>query len=109
MSAQGNSGVQLLLEAEKDARNIVEKARQYRLQRLKDARNEAAHDVEEYTKFKKDEFAKFEENASVLYKQSEEESKQEVVKMIESIKSDSSVNADKVVDEVLALLLDVKY
>ncbi|KAJ9086288.1 hypothetical protein DSO57_1005565 [Entomophthora muscae] len=37
MVSQGSQGIQTLLEAEKEASKIVEKARQYRVQRLKDA------------------------------------------------------------------------
>jgi V-type H+-transporting ATPase subunit G len=38
MSTQG---ISTLLDAEKEASKIVQKARQYRIQRLKDARTEA--------------------------------------------------------------------
>jgi V-type H+-transporting ATPase subunit G len=38
MSSQG---ISTLLEAEKEASKVVQKARQYRIQRLKDARTEA--------------------------------------------------------------------
>ncbi|KAL3897746.1 MAG: hypothetical protein SGCHY_003211 [Lobulomycetales sp.] len=53
-------GIQTLLEAEKDASQIVTKARQYRIQRLKDARTEAAKDIEALKAAKNADFVAFE-------------------------------------------------
>lgn len=44
--SQNAQSIQTLLDAEKDAAKIVTKARQYRVQRLKDARSEAAKDID---------------------------------------------------------------
>lgn len=61
MSSQTQTAsIQTLLEAEKDAQAIVEKARTYRTQRLKDARSEAAKEVEAYKKKKEEEFKEYE-------------------------------------------------
>ncbi|WFD02371.1 triacylglycerol lipase [Malassezia obtusa] len=43
--AQKSQGIQTLLEAEKEASKIVEKARAYRTQKLKDAQSEAEKDI----------------------------------------------------------------
>ena len=53
-------GIATLLEAEKEAGKIVAKARQYRIQRLKDARQEAAKDIEALKQKKNLEFTTFE-------------------------------------------------
>lgn len=44
--AQKSHGIQTLLEAEKDAAQIVERARAYRTQRIKDAHAEAAAEID---------------------------------------------------------------
>ena len=59
-SAQNTASIQTLLEAEREAGQIVEKARSYRTQRLKDARAEAAKDVDGYKAKKETEFKEFE-------------------------------------------------
>ncbi|ETW78991.1 vacuolar H+-ATPase V1 sector, subunit G [Heterobasidion irregulare TC 32-1] len=60
MAAQHSQGIQTLLEAEKDAAKVVQAARQYRVQRLKDARTEASKEIEEYKRSKELEFKAFE-------------------------------------------------
>lgn len=64
MSAQNTASIQTLLEAEKDAQQIVEKARQYRTQRLKDARSEAQKEIEKYKSKKDAEFKDYESKVS---------------------------------------------
>ncbi|KAG0216108.1 H(+)-transporting V1 sector ATPase subunit G [Mortierella sp. GBA30] len=61
MAASNSSGIQTLLEAEKEASKIVQKARQYRVQRLKDARQEAAKEIEELKAAKNEAFKNFEQ------------------------------------------------
>merc|ERR1711939_748065 len=53
MSAQNSAGIQTLLDAEKEAQKIVQKAREYRTKRVKDAKTEAQKEIEEYRKRKK--------------------------------------------------------
>ncbi|KAG0052368.1 H(+)-transporting V1 sector ATPase subunit G [Gryganskiella cystojenkinii] len=60
MAASNSTGIQTLLEAEKEASKIVQKARQYRVQRLKDARAEAAKEIEELKGAKNEAFKGFE-------------------------------------------------
>ncbi|TPX39032.1 hypothetical protein SeMB42_g06508 [Synchytrium endobioticum] len=55
-----SQGIQTLLEAEKEASKIVAKARQYRTQRLKDARTEAVKEIEALKADKNAEFVIFE-------------------------------------------------
>ncbi|KAI8586046.1 H+-ATPase G subunit-domain-containing protein [Geranomyces variabilis] len=58
--AQSAQGIQTLLEAEKEASRVVAKSRQYRTQRLKDARSEAQKDIEALKAAKNKEFAEYE-------------------------------------------------
>ncbi|TFY68493.1 hypothetical protein EVJ58_g963 [Rhodofomes roseus] len=60
MSAQQSQSIQTLLEAEKEAAKTVQQARQYRVQKLKDARAQAAKEIEVYKRQKEDEFKAFE-------------------------------------------------
>jgi len=60
MAAQQSQGIQTLLEAEKEAAKIVQQARQYRVQKLKDAHAEASKEIDEYKKAKEQEFRAFE-------------------------------------------------
>jgi len=59
MAAQQSQSIQTLLEAEKEAAKVVQAARQYRVQRLKDARTEATNEIEAYRKTKEQEFSAF--------------------------------------------------
>ncbi|KAF0480159.1 V-type ATPase [Gigaspora margarita] len=60
MAAQSSQGIQTLLEAEKDAAKIVQNARTYRVQRLKEARTEAIKEIEALKARKNAEFQSFE-------------------------------------------------
>lgn len=60
MSAQNSKGIQTLLDSEREAQRIVQKAREYRSKRVKDAKNEAQKEIEDYRKKKDDEFKEFE-------------------------------------------------
>ena len=81
LKAANSQGIQTLLEAEKEAAKVVQKARQcklrsfpssnvvlmtlpYRVQKLKDARSEAAKEIEQYKDSKEQEFKKFESEVS---------------------------------------------
>merc|ERR1712000_592510 len=71
MSAQNSAGIQTLLDAEKEAQKIVQKAREYRTKRVKDAKTEAQKEIEEYRKKKEEEFKKFESEQSSGNKEAE--------------------------------------
>jgi len=55
-----SQNIQTLLEAEKDAQKVVQQERQYRTQRLKDARSEAVKEIEAYKAQKEQEFKAYE-------------------------------------------------
>merc|ERR1711977_709715 len=64
MAAQNSAGIQTLLDAEREAQKIVQKAREYRTKRVKDARSEAQKEIDEYKASKDKEFKAFEEKHS---------------------------------------------
>ncbi|KAI7943293.1 hypothetical protein MJO29_013137 [Puccinia striiformis f. sp. tritici] len=101
------SGIQALLDAEKEAARIVEKAREYRSQKLKDARGEAAKEIESLKSKREEEFKEFEQqhsgNTDSQQKVLEEETKQK----IELIKSEFNQNKAKVVSDLLSKVTDV--
>jgi len=57
--ATKSQGIQTLLEAEKEASKIVQQARQYRDQKLKDAGIEASRAIKDYKMAKEQEFRDF--------------------------------------------------
>ncbi|CAG8578729.1 11490_t:CDS:2, partial [Ambispora leptoticha] len=58
-AAQNSQGITTLLEAEKEAAKTVQRARQYRVQKLKDARTEAAKEIEALKEQKNAEYKDF--------------------------------------------------
>ena len=60
MAAQNSQGIQILFEAEKEADKIVERGREYRIRRLKEAKAEAEKELGALRLKKGDEFAQFE-------------------------------------------------
>lgn len=59
-SAQNSAGIQTLLDSEREASKIVQKAREFRTKRVREARDEAKKEIEAYRQSKDDEFKKFE-------------------------------------------------
>ncbi|CCM02434.1 uncharacterized protein FIBRA_04533 [Fibroporia radiculosa] len=60
MAAQQSQSIQTLLEAEKEAAKVVQQARQYRVQKLKDAHLQATKEIEEYKRAKEEQIKAFE-------------------------------------------------
>ncbi|KAK7746450.1 H(+)-transporting V1 sector ATPase subunit G [Cytospora paraplurivora] len=108
MSAQNSAGIQTLLEAEKDASKIVQKAREYRTKRVKEARDEAKKEIEEYRAKKEDEFKKFESEHSQGNKKAEEEADKEADVKIVEIKEAGVKGQDQVIQDLLNAVFDVK-
>ncbi|KAK9451938.1 H+-ATPase G subunit-domain-containing protein [Limtongia smithiae] len=102
MSAQSSTGIQTLLEAEKEAQAIVAKARAYRTQKLKDARTEATKEIDAYKAAKETEFKKFESEHSSSNTKAEEEANAGVQTELADIK----VAATKATEAVVAQLIE---
>merc|ERR1712169_101841 len=83
MSAQNSAGIQTLLDAEKEAQKIVQKAREYRTKRVKDAKTEAQKEIEEYRNKKAEDDANKEAEAKV--KEIQEAGKKSGKKVVEDL------------------------
>ncbi|RDW62606.1 V-type proton ATPase subunit G [Coleophoma crateriformis] len=108
MSAQNSAGIQTLLDAERDAQKIVQRAREYRTKRVKEARDEAKKEIEEYKKQKDDEFKKFESEHTSGNKKAEEDANKDAENQIKDIKAAGKKGQDKVVKDLLKAVFDVK-
>lgn len=108
MSAQNSKGIQTLLDAEREAQKIVQKAREYRTKRVKDARNEAQKEIEDYRKQKDEEFKKFEKEHTSGNKKAEEDARKDADEQVKEIKSAGQRTGDKVIDDLLRVVTDVK-
>ncbi|KAK7520514.1 vacuolar ATPase [Phyllosticta citriasiana] len=109
MSAQNSAGIQTLLDAEREAQKIVQKANVSQPEsRVKDARSEAQKEVEEYKKQKEEEFKKFESEHSSGNQKAEEEANKETEAKLKDIKDIGSKSGSKVVEQLLAAVTDVK-
>lgn len=101
MSAQNSAGIQTLLDAEREAQKIVQKAREYRTKRVKEARDEAKKEIDTYKEKKESELRKYESEHSSGNKKAEEVANIEVAKKIVEIKELGNKGQDKVVQELL--------
>ncbi|KAF2808270.1 V-type ATPase [Mytilinidion resinicola] len=107
-SAQNSAGIQTLLDAEREAQKIVQKSREYRTKRVKDARSEAQKEIEEYRSQKEAEFKAFEKEHSSGNQKAEEDANKEAEAKVKEIKGIGSKTGSKVVDQLLAAVIDVE-
>ncbi|KAF4785019.1 V-type ATPase [Colletotrichum paranaense] len=108
MSAQNSAGIQTLLDAEREASKIVQKAREFRTKRVKEARDEAKKEIEAYRNSKEDEFKKFESEHSQGNKAAEDEANKEAEGKIKEIQGAGKKSQDKVVADLLKAVFEVK-
>ncbi|UNI15323.1 Triacylglycerol lipase [Purpureocillium takamizusanense] len=108
MSAQNSAGIQTLLDAEREASKIVQKAREFRTKRVREARDEAKKEIAEYKARKDDEFKKFESEHSRGNKEAEDEATKEADKEIKAIKDAGQKGQAGVVKNLLSAVFDVK-
>ncbi|KAL9011647.1 MAG: hypothetical protein Q9173_003525 [Seirophora scorigena] len=108
MSAQNSKGIQTLLDSEREAQKIVQKAREYRSKRVKDARSEAQREIEDYRKQKEEEFKKFEKEHSSGNKKAEEDARQDADDQMRSIKSSGDKAGAQVVEDLLRVVTDAR-
>jgi V-type H+-transporting ATPase subunit G len=108
MSAQNSAGIQTLLDAEREASKIVQKAREYRTKRVKEARDEAKNEINEYKAKKEEEFKAFEAEHSKGNKDAEAEASKDADAQIKEIQEAGKKNQDAVVKNLLAAVFEVK-
>ncbi|KOS47004.1 hypothetical protein ACN38_g2048 [Penicillium nordicum] len=108
MSAQNSAGIQTLLDAEREAQKIVQKSREYRTQRIRDAKSEAQKEIEEYRNQKEEEYKKFQGEHSSGYKVSEAEADKEAEVKLQEIKDAGKKQGEKVIADLIRVTTDVK-
>ncbi|KAI9880809.1 MAG: H(+)-transporting V1 sector ATPase subunit G [Pleopsidium flavum] len=108
MSAQNSVGIQTLLDSEREAQKIVQKAREYRTKRVKDARSEAQKEIEEYRKQKDQEFKKFESEHTSGNRKAEENAAKDAENKVKEIKEAGKKTGDTVIEELLKAIMDIK-
>ncbi|KAH8923652.1 V-type ATPase [Atractiella rhizophila] len=108
MASQQSQGIQTLLSAEKEAQIIVSKAREYRVQRLKDARSQAAKDIEEYKTSKDREFEKFSNEHTGGSSEAEKLVNHQTEKELSELQSAFERNKGNVVEMLLERLMTVE-
>lgn len=106
MSAQSSAGIQTLLEAEREASKIVQKAREFRTKRVKEARDEAKKEIEAYKAEKEGEYKAFESKHTQGNKQAEEEANKEAETEIKEIKEAGKKHQDKVIKDLLKAVFE---
>ncbi|KAI0207003.1 vacuolar ATPase [Astrocystis sublimbata] len=106
-SAQNSAGIQTLLDAEREASKIVQKARELRTKRVREARDEAKKEIDAYRQSKEDEFKKFEAEHTQGNEQAEGEANKEADEKIKEIQTLGKKNQTKVIDDLLKGVLDV--
>ncbi|KAF9381482.1 H(+)-transporting V1 sector ATPase subunit G [Mortierella sp. AD011] len=104
-AASNSTGIQTLLEAEKEAAKIVQKARQYRTQRTKDAHAEALKEIEELKASKNEAFKNFEQEHAGSSDQTTH--RVEVETEQKRVEIEAAFNKNR--DAVLAKLIETVY
>ncbi|GAA5991310.1 hypothetical protein JCM11641_002819 [Rhodosporidiobolus odoratus] len=99
--AANSQGIATLLDAEKEASQIVAKAREYRGQRIKEARGEASKEIDALKVKKDKEFDDFEKQHSGSASSSQSDVDAATAAQLEHIQSSFDQNRSKVVDQLL--------
>ncbi|KAI8916753.1 hypothetical protein PhCBS80983_g04442 [Powellomyces hirtus] len=105
--AQSAQGIQTLLEAEKEASRVVAKSRQYRTQRLKDARSEAQKDIEALKAQKNKEFSEFEKQNGGGSDDTVAKANAETEQQLKEVNALYAKNKAQVVDKLLSGIISV--
>ncbi|KAK5109326.1 hypothetical protein LTR62_007095 [Meristemomyces frigidus] len=108
MAAQNSAGIQTLLDAEREAQKIVQKAREYRTKRVKDARSEAQKEIEDYRKQKDEEFKAYEKEHTSGNKAAEDQADKDIQAQLDEIKKIGEKTGPKVVNDLVRAVMDVR-
>ncbi|KAG6857471.1 hypothetical protein H0H87_003538 [Tephrocybe sp. NHM501043] len=107
-AAQQSQGIQTLLEAEKEAAKIVQQARQYRVQKIKDARSEASKEIEAYKQAKEAEFRAFESSHAGSTSNAQTAVDRDTEIKLKAITQSYEQSKEDVVEKLLARVVLVK-
>lgn len=103
------SGVKLLLETEKEAHLIIKKAREYRLNRLKEAQRESEKEIETLRQKKKEEFENRELNDLSSLEDGQKDLENNLEKELEKLKTISGEAKDKIIALLTETVLKTKF
>jgi len=106
--SQNSQGIQTLLEAEKHAAVVVQEARQYRTQKLKDARAQADKEIAKYKLVKEQEFQKYEAEHAGKTQLSQTAVDKETEAALGKVTESFDANKAKVVDKLLDRVVLIK-
>ncbi|KAI2468005.1 H+-ATPase G subunit-domain-containing protein [Annulohypoxylon bovei var. microspora] len=93
---------------QQEASKIVQKAREFRTKRVREARDEAKKEIEAYRRSKDDEFKTFESEHTQGNKEAEDEANKEADAKIKEIQAAGEKSQSKVVEDLLNAVFDVK-
>jgi V-type H+-transporting ATPase subunit G len=108
MSAQNSTGIQTLLDAERDAAKIIQQAREFRTKRVKEARDEARVEITRYQASKEDAFQKFEAEHTQGNEAAASEANTEAETNIQAIRHAGVKSEARVVGDLLRAVFDVQ-
>lgn len=101
-------GVQVLLDAEKEANRQVQQARQYRVQRLKDARHDAQREIEALKRLKQEEYTLYERSVMGSLDETVAQYGRETATKLEEIKRTGEEKCEEVAKVLLETVLKVE-
>lgn len=105
----GQDGIQKLLAAEKDAQEIVAKARKAKSERLKQAKAEAEKDIKAYTEDRENAYKQKESANSSNAGDTAKRLEKEATQSESDIKAGVSKNKSQVLDTLLSHVTEVRF
>ncbi|KAL2106205.1 hypothetical protein VUR80DRAFT_7076 [Thermomyces stellatus] len=108
MSAQHSQGIQTLLDAEKEASKIVEKAKEYRTKRLRQTREEAKKESEEYRQSTEKKYRAYESEHSQGNTAAEENALKEAQGEIRELQASGEKGKSAAIEELLQAVRDAE-
>ncbi|EMR09921.1 V-type ATPase, G subunit [Pneumocystis murina B123] len=103
MSVEGSSGIQTLLEVEKESQKIVQKARECRAQGLKNARSEAQAVIEEYRAQKEEAFEKYKKELARFNLKEEELHNKVLNEKLENIRQHAASKKGETIEKMIEI------
>ncbi|KAI7867689.1 G subunit of V-type ATPase [Spinellus fusiger] len=108
MATSNSQEIKTLLEAEREASKIVQKAKQYRVQRLKDARSEATKEFELLRSQKNEEYQAFVSQHSGQSEEGVTKVNGETDNKIAELRTQYEENKDSAIEKLLKAITTVQ-
>ncbi|UJR31569.1 hypothetical protein I4U23_019056 [Adineta vaga] len=101
-------GISDLLAAEKKAQELIEEARKRKNKRIKDAQNEAKHEIEQFKSERERRYKGLEQQQLGNRTQMTEESNKDTQIQIASLKNQYDSNKQDLLQRIITLVCDIK-